>query len=75
MEALFKMDRIYKTLREYPQLIINLVTELKKNYSVGQFYSQRFYETDDIKIADIFLKVHNDSKRCNCDKCLRIEDD
>jgi len=46
-----------KSLKDYPELIQNLVKELKKNYTIGEFYSQRFYETSETEIAETILKV------------------
>ena len=59
------MDKI----NDYPQLIQNLIKELKKTYLIGEFYSERFYEADDIKIAEILFNTYNESKICSCNPC------
>ncbi len=58
-----------KNITEYPAFIQSLVKDIKKQYDIGEFYSNRFYEADEIKIAETILKSYNESKRCSCGKC------
>ena len=55
--ATFAQTAKYLTTQE----IQNIVKQLKISYSIGEFYSERFYEADDSKIAEIIFKEYNES--------------
>ena len=70
MVGLFKSAKMTrKNITEYPSFIQSLVKEIKKQYDIGEFYSNRFYEADEVKIAETILKSYNESKKCSCGKC------
>lgn len=62
-----------KKITEYPNLIQSLVKGIKEKYDIGEFYSNRFYEADEVKIAETLLKSYNESKKCSCGKCSEID--
>jgi hypothetical protein len=64
-----------KTLKEYPSEIQHIVKTLKNSFSIGEFYSSRFYAADDIKIAEALLKSYNSSNKCSCWKCQGLKED
>jgi len=64
-----------KNLKEYPPEIQHIVKTLKNSFSIGEFYSSRFYAADDIKIAEVLLKSYNNSNKCSCWKCQGLKED
>lgn len=62
-----------KSINEYPANIQNIVKELKNSFSIGEFYSARFYEASNEKIAEVLSK--NSFSKCSCWKCQGLTKD